>query len=104
VSPKNIAELMAYGWQAQIERLSDGQFHLTIPPLTDFELFGSTQEELEKSWSEALESHLLGYLAVGKAVPLPSSVRLMSAAAAGDTRGASEAQRVVLDENLQPVS
>jgi hypothetical protein len=62
---------MTFGWDPTFTQLPDGDWRLTVPLLSDFELFASARAELEKDWRDALHSHLSGYLAVGKSIPLP---------------------------------
>jgi len=99
MSPKKIAELLGYQWTPTYERLEDGSWRLTVHPLNDFELFGK-KTELEATWREALESHLVGYLAVGKAVPLPGgSVTVIDSDRS--TRGVTDAMTVRFDKDMQ---
>ena len=101
MSPRTLRELMAFPWIQQIEADPDGGFRLSVNGLYDFELFAESQEELDASWKEALESHLAGYLAVGKAVPIPGAV---CAIEASDTRGVeSPPMRIVLNGRFELV-
>jgi hypothetical protein len=60
------------GWKPSIENLPAGDYRLTVALLPDFELFAESKEQLEAEWLVALRSHLSGYLAVGKVIPIPS--------------------------------
>ncbi len=96
MSPKTLKELVAYPWRPTITEEPDGGFRLTVTSLLDFELFADTREELDRTWREALESHLQGYLATGKAIPLPGA-RIVEAGATA-THGRMNAQRIVFDD------
>lgn len=100
MSPRDLGVLMACDWKPVFEAQEDGTFRLTVAPLTDFELYGS-KEELDAEWREALESHLAGYLAVGKAVPVPT-YRIAGGGPA--TSGDGQTSRWVLNERLEPVA
>jgi hypothetical protein len=91
---------MGCEWRPVFEAQEDGTFRLTVPPLLDFEMFGS-REELDATWREALESHLAGYLAVGKAVPVPT-YRIAGTSNLTSGNAPPEA-RIVLNEKLEPV-
>jgi predicted RNase H-like HicB family nuclease len=101
MSPREITELMAYDWQPIVVRIEDGSFSLSIPQVPDFEMFGDSEQELRSTWREALRSHLMGYLAVGKIVPVPS-VKLASDTdeTAGEPDGTAE---IILNDRLEPV-
>jgi hypothetical protein len=70
---KTLREYLALDWHQVIEAVNeeDGKsYRLTIPLLPDFAVYGSLQEIGER-FPEALESHIAGYLAVGKVIPEP---------------------------------
>lgn len=68
-TPKTIDEYMALEWEREVRQSEDGGFVLTVWPLSDFALYGETEEEVLADYQEALRSHLLGYLATGKTIP-----------------------------------
>ena len=70
--PDRIEQLMAEPWKYLIEADREGGFRLTVPPLTDFELFADSDEELKATWQQGLRSHLKGYIAYGKRIPRPT--------------------------------
>lgn len=101
MAPKDIAELMSYDWRPEIKRLADGTFRLTICQVPDFEMFADNEAELQATWREAFESHLSGYLNIGKVVPVPT-VKLSGDVQ--DTDGDPDGSAVfVLNERLEPV-
>ena len=62
---------MALDWPTNIGKNPEGGFVLTVPGLDDFAVFGNLKREVQAEFDEALRSHLNGYLAVGKIVPVP---------------------------------
>ena|ERR1043166_7495734 len=64
-------DLMEWPWTPVVEQLPEGDFRLFVPALTDFEVFGRTQAEVQADFRDMLRSHLEGYLKVGKVVPKP---------------------------------
>lgn len=62
----------AFPWTPVPERVVGGRgFRLTVQELDDFEIFAATKKQVMEEWQTALRSHLQGYLAVGKVVPVP---------------------------------
>jgi len=83
MSPHVLKDLLAFPWTRHIEADPEGGFRLIVLGLADFELYAETQEELEHDWREALESHLAGYLRIGKAVPIPGDVTVVEPVLSG---------------------
>lgn len=72
MSNPTIDRAMAHHWMKVVEQCQDGGFRLTVvPQLRDFEVFAETVDELEGIWRDALRSHLIGYIASGKVIPIP---------------------------------
>ena len=67
----DIEDLMALDWLTDIRKNPEGGFVLTVRGLDDFAVFGNLKREVQSQFHEALRSHLNGYLAVGKIVPVP---------------------------------
>lgn len=65
-------DYMSLEWTPIEELLEDGTYRLTVRGLADFEVFDEASMRLRDEWKTALRSHLQGYLAVGKAVPMPA--------------------------------
>jgi predicted RNase H-like HicB family nuclease len=81
---------MEYPWRHDIQSTPSGGYKLTVfPPLKDFELYAATREELEADWKDALESHLSGYIAAGKVIPIPHA-RLQYVSTRGATGGTQQ--------------
>jgi len=72
-----IDEYMALPWHADVQPESAGGVVLTVRPLDDFAVYGATEAEVRSQWTDALRSHLEGYLHVGKAIP--TSTAMLSA-------------------------
>lgn len=71
---RTLAEYLALPWQPFVDTLTQGQdvsVRLTVPGLADFAVYGDSVTEVRDRFREALESHLGGYLAVGKVIPEP---------------------------------
>lgn len=88
-----LEQLLRYRWVPHFEDLGDGRAKLTVSGLSDLEVFGP-REELENEWRDALAAHLSGYIAVGKAVPVP--VHFV------DTQP-GEVNRVIFDDQMHLV-
>lgn len=71
MAPLTLDDYMNLPWLAHTERCSDGSYRLVVAGLLDFELFAPSATQLEEEWRTALRSHLAGYLAVAKAIPIP---------------------------------
>lgn len=71
--PLTIDAAMQLNWTPVITADEDEPscLALHVPPVADFVLYGESREQLLGEWREALESHLRGYLAVGKKIPRP---------------------------------
>lgn len=69
----DIEELMALDWTVEVVPDDDGGIVLTVQNLPDFAVFGRSREDVLEQFDDALRSHLLGYLAIGKVVPVPAS-------------------------------
>lgn len=65
-------EYIKLPWLPHTERCQDGSYRLVVAGLHDFELFASTEQQLLDEWMTALRSHLSGYLAVNKIIPIPT--------------------------------
>src|SRR5258708_2997508 len=73
---KTVKEYLALDWHQVIEGVNDEDgksYRLTIPLLPDFAVYGSLKD-IDERFAEALESHLAGYLAVGKVIPEPLTI------------------------------
>ena len=70
----DIEELMALDWHTNIRKNPEGGFVLTVRGLDDFAVFGNLKREVQTQFHEALRSHLNGYLAVGKVVPVAGRI------------------------------
>lgn len=92
-------QYMAHPWVPAFEQLPEGDFRLTVPGLADFELFAATKPQLEAEWKSALRSHLMGYLKVGKVIPIPT-IRVQEPLEIETSTG-SKGQVVFLSEGLQ---
>jgi hypothetical protein len=68
----DIEELMALDWATEIHADPDGGFVLTVQCLIDFAVYGASEADVQGQFNDALRSHLAGYLATGKIVPIPS--------------------------------
>ena len=84
-------------WQPKVESDPEGGFRLTLPGLSDFELFAETREQLEAEWRSALRSHLQAYEAAAKFVPLPRFSEPQA------QTGGSEWQVVAVNDELSPI-
>ena len=84
---KTADELVSMNWQPEISETEDGVV-ITIPALDDFALHADNPDEAWADYLDALKSHLSGYLAVNKTVPVPFR---MEQAAASDARIATAA-------------
>ncbi len=73
--PQSIDEAMAYPWQPVFEECPDGSWRVTVAGVADFEAFASTEAQIREEWVTALRSHLKGYLAVGKVIPVTTIER-----------------------------
>jgi len=71
VSEDQLQAYLALNWVPKVDRLDDGTFCLTVPPLRDLEVFGASETDVLADWRSALASHLKAYLAVGKVIPTP---------------------------------
>ena len=69
-APMTIDECVALPWRPIIQADPDGGVVLTVEALDDFAVYGATEAEVRSTWTEALRSHLDGYLRVGKAIPV----------------------------------
>ena len=67
----DIEALMNLDWVVQMNKKGTKDYTLTIDGLPDFEVCGSSFDDLVDQYDDALRSHLLGYLATGKVVPVP---------------------------------
>jgi predicted RNase H-like HicB family nuclease len=83
----DIEELMALDWTIEVCKDKNGDFVLTVERLNDFAVYGSTLGEVVEQLDDAIRSHLEGYLAAGKIVPIPPPARIVLEER--DTRGAS---------------
>ena len=98
---QSLDEMLRLNWVPVLARDEHG-YRLTVKGLTDFELFSDSEEELMGGWREALASHLGGYLACGKTVPVPApTVSLVGdddgTSGAGDTfRGVFSSEGLAL--------
>ena len=72
VSQRTLKEYMQLPWEPEFAADPKGGVRLTVKALDDFELFADTEQELEGEWRDALESHLMAYLAMNKPIPDPS--------------------------------
>lgn len=71
---KQVAEAMNRPWFPVVEAVGAGH-RLSVIDLPDFEVFAETREDLWREWRDLLESHLTGYVMVGKTIPTPSGRR-----------------------------
>ena len=69
---RDIEDLIALEWNQEINRDPKGGFVLTVSGLDDFAVFGNSRNEVLEQFEDALQSHLAGYFAVGKIVPVPA--------------------------------
>ena len=84
----DIIQAMQFPWTKEIRPCESGGYMLTVfPPLADFELYAETEAELEEAWRDALESHLTGYLACGKVIPIPHVRVFQEQPTRGDSKG-----------------
>lgn len=67
---KQVAEAMDRPWYPVVDAVANGH-RLSIIDLPDFEVFAETREELWAEWRDLLESHLTGYVMIGKMIPMP---------------------------------
>lgn len=72
MAENQLEEYLALNWVPKVERLDDGTWRLTVPPLRDLEVFGDSDDEVRVGWRTALASHLKAYLGVGKVIPTPT--------------------------------
>ncbi len=101
MSPTNLDECMAWPWVPLVERLPEGDYRLSVPGLTDFEVFAETEQQVRAEWTTALRSHLGGYLRVGKVIPLPTTFRVPERSEVQTSGGSHSARVVFLSEGLQ---
>ena len=94
-------EYTALPWVPVEEILEDGTLRLTVMGLPDFEVFGDTRESVQGEWPIALRSHLQGYLAAGKAVPIPSPRFYLPDPLDLETTSGFTAPAIFLDERGQ---
>ena len=73
----NLQALMRLEWVLVIEDDPDGGVVLTVEGLDDFNVFGTDEVEVLSEFREAFRSHLRGYIATGKVVPVPEAVGKM---------------------------
>lgn len=70
--PLSVEEAMKYPWQPTFEECQDGGWRVSVLGLPDFEIFAPTEQQLRAELRDALSSHLMGYLQVGKVIPVTS--------------------------------
>ncbi len=68
----DIDELMKLNWTYFIEYPANGGVALRIEELEDFAIFAEDEDVAIAELSDALRSHLLGYINTGKVVPHPA--------------------------------
>ena len=68
----DIEELMALDWIAELAPDPDGGVVLMVHGLDDFAVCGTSADDVLAQYEDALRSHLGGYLATGKVVPVPA--------------------------------
>jgi len=94
-----LEEYMNWPWVPHVEADAGGGFRLTVDRLNDFDVFGETEEEVNAEWKSALRSHLIGYINVGKVVPIPRVC--VAAPSELETSTGSSGQVVFLNSDLQ---
>ncbi len=101
---KSLEAYLALPWQTVIDTVTEGedvQVRLTELGLPDFAVYGDSVTEVKDRWREALESHLDGYLHVGKFIPRPVQVDVVVTEPARST--ASDATgEMIPRQPLQP--
>ena len=75
--PMTLEDYVRAPWVPTFEQMDDGSWRATVPPVRDFEIFG-TEDEVHAEWRAALASHIEAYLVVGKVLPFPFSVTVTS--------------------------
>ncbi len=78
---KSLEEYLELAWQPVIDTVSEGEdtyVRLTVPGLPDFAVFGDSITDVKSRWREALASHLEGYLHVGKFIPEPVQMDVLT--------------------------
>ncbi len=74
---KGLEEYMSMNWHPDADETEDG-FVITVPALEDFAVHGDTEEEAWADYPDALRSHLAGYIAVDRVVPVPFKIAQMA--------------------------
>lgn len=86
---KGLDEYMSTNWHPDADETEDG-FVITVPALEDFAVHGDTEKEAWADYPDALRSHLAGYIAVDKVVPVPFKI----AQTAGEPKSVANAEFV----------